>query len=75
MACRKYLEDMIEHGHKGLTTHPCGFIVHSTKGWLGARAINPSCNLIGIAEFKKLMNYAHIRMLNSVVSLLMADFT
>ena len=56
VACRKYQEYMIEHGHKGLTTHPCGFIIHPTKGWLGAspdaQVIDPSCNLTGIAEFK-----------------------
>ena len=28
VTCRKYQEYMVEHGHKGLTTHPCG--------WLGA---------------------------------------
>jgi hypothetical protein len=56
VACRIYQEYMIEQGHIGLTTHPCGFIIHPTKGWLGAspdaRVIDPSCNLIGIAEFK-----------------------
>ena len=56
VACRKYQEYMIKHGHKGLTTHPCGFIIHQTKGWLGAspdaQVIDPSCNLVGIAEFK-----------------------
>ena len=56
VACRKYQEYMIEHGHKGHTTHPCCFIIHPTKGWLGAspdaQVVDPSCNLVGIAEFK-----------------------
>ena len=52
---------MINNGHSGLTTNPCGFIVYPTMGWLGASpdakvydpSIHPSyidCN--GIAEFK-----------------------
>ena len=56
VACRKYQEYMIEHGHKGLTTHLRGFIIHPTKCWLGAspdaQVVDPSCNLVGIAEFK-----------------------
>lgn len=47
---------MIRNGHDGLTTHPCGFIIHHSKGWLGAspdaRVFDPSCKLDGIAEFK-----------------------
>ena len=56
VACSKYKEFMIKNGHNDLTTHPCGFFIHPTKGWLGAspdaRVNDPLCNLIGIAEFK-----------------------
>ena len=47
---------MNKNGHAGLTTQSCGFIVHPTKGWLGAspdaRVSDPSRELFGIAEFK-----------------------
>ena len=53
---KKYQEFMIRNGHNGLTMHPCGFIIHCSKGWLGvlpyARVFYPSCKLDGIAEFK-----------------------
>ena len=57
LACVSYQKYMHSKGHCGLTTTRCGFIVHSSKGWLGAspdaRVYDPSsskCN--GIAEFK-----------------------
>ena len=56
VALRKYTEFMIRNGHCGLTADPCGFVIHQTKGWLGAspdaRVVDPSCGLTGIAEFK-----------------------
>ena len=56
IACRKYEEFMVKNGHSGLTTSPCGFIIHPEKGWLGAspdaKVFDPSSNLQnGIAEF------------------------
>ena len=44
-------------GHKDLTTRKCGFIVHPTKGWIGASpdsfVTDPSVLLQnGIVEFK-----------------------
>ena len=47
---------MISAGHSGLSTTPCGLIINSTKGWLGAspyaRVTDPSCvNINGIVEF------------------------
>ena len=57
LACVSYQKYMHSKGHCGLTTTRCGFIVLSSKGWLGAspdaRVYDPSsskCN--GIAEFK-----------------------
>ena len=35
VACKKYTEFMVRSGHSGLTTQPCGFIIHQMKGWLG----------------------------------------
>ena len=57
IACRKYEEFMVRNGHSGLTTSPCGFIIHPEKSWLGAspdaKVFDPSSNLQnGIAEFK-----------------------
>jgi len=57
VACNKYRELMVKSGHTGLTTHPCGFIIHPTKGWLGAspdaKVFDVSCSCCnGIAEFK-----------------------
>ena len=56
VACERYKEFMTQNGHCGLQTHPCGFIVHPTHGWLGpspdARVTYQSCDLVGIAEFK-----------------------
>ena len=50
IACRKYEGYMNENGHSGLTTQPCGFIIHQTMGWLGAspdaRVLDPSCELM-----------------------------
>ena len=47
---------MIKSGHTGLTTQPCGFIIHPTQGWLGAspdaHVTDPSCYVVGIAKFK-----------------------
>ena len=56
VVCRKSTEFMIRNGHTDLTTHPCSFIIHPTKGWLGAspdaQVNDPSCSLVSIAEFK-----------------------
>ena len=56
VACERYRDFMIRNGHRDLDTHPCGFIIHPTHGWLGAspdtRVVDPSCDLVGIAEFK-----------------------
>ena len=57
VACKKYTEFMVRSGHSGLTTQPCGFIIHQTKGWLGvspdAKVFDPACSCLnGIAEFK-----------------------
>ena len=35
-ACRAYRDKMVSRGHSGLSTHPCGFLIHPTMGWLGA---------------------------------------
>ena len=47
---------MNKNGHSGLTTKACGFIIHPTKGWLGAspnaKVNDPSRELFGVAEFK-----------------------
>ena len=47
---------MNKNGHNGLTTKACGFIIHPTKGWLGAspnaKVNDPSRELFGVAEFK-----------------------
>ena len=47
---------MNKNGHGGLTTEKCGFIIHPTSGWLGAspdaKVFDPSCEKVGIAEFK-----------------------
>ena len=57
VACNYYRKYMINNGHSGLATNPCGFIVHPTMGWLGAspdaKVYDPSCiDCNGIAEFK-----------------------
>ena len=57
VACDNYRRYMTNNGHCGLTTNPCGFIMHRTKGWLGAspdaKVYDPSCNdSNGIVEFK-----------------------
>ena len=56
-ACEAYAQHMNTNGHKGLTTRPCGFVVHPTMGWLGATpdafVNDPTYELSsGIAEFK-----------------------
>ena len=55
-ACGKYEDYMNKNGHSGLTTIACGFIIHPTKGWLGAspdaKVNDPSHELFGVAEFK-----------------------
>ena len=47
---------MNKNGHGGLTTEKSGFIIHPTSGWLGAspdaKVFDPSCEKVGIAEFK-----------------------
>ena len=48
---------MVSQGHSGLTTYPCGFVIHPTMGWLGAspdaKVFDPSFQPHnGIAEFK-----------------------
>ena len=59
VACNNYRRYtcMTNNGHFDLTTNPCGFIIHQTKGWLGAspdaKVYDPSCNdSNGIVEFK-----------------------
>ena len=56
-ACEAYTQHVNANGHKGLTTRPCGFVVHPTMGWLGATpdafVNDPTYELSsGIAEFK-----------------------
>ena len=56
-ACRMYRDVMVSEGHNGLTTYPCGFLIHPTMGWLGAspdaKVVDPSFQPPnGIAEFK-----------------------
>jgi hypothetical protein len=56
-AHKEYKSYMNANGHKGLVTKPCGFIVHPTKGWLGASpdafVMDPTSELSnGFAEFK-----------------------
>lgn len=53
-ACESYVKYMNSHGHSGLETRKCGFVV---MGWLGASpdawVTDPSVNARkGIAEFK-----------------------
>ena len=48
---------MNSHGHSGLETKKCGFVVHSEEGWVGASpdawVTDPSVNAhTGIAEFR-----------------------
>ena len=52
-----YVKYMNSHGHSGLETRKCGFVVHREKGWLGASpdawVTDPSVtSQNGIAEFK-----------------------
>ena len=54
---RKYKEFVVRNGYSGLTTSPCGFIIHPEKGWLGAspdaKVLDPLHSLHnGIAECK-----------------------
>ena len=56
-ACTSYKKLMLSRGHNGLCTYPCGFIIHPSKGWLGAspdaKVVDSSFALPnGIAEFK-----------------------
>ena len=56
-ACSAYVKYMLSNGHKNLTTHKCGYIVHHSMGWPGASpdalVSDPSSQLnSGIAEFK-----------------------
>ena len=56
-ACRAYRDEMVCLGHSGLTTYPCGFLIHPTMGWLGAspdaKVFDPSFQPHnGIADFK-----------------------
>ena len=47
---------MNNNDHEGLTTQKCGFIIHPTKGWLGAspdvKIFDPWSEEVGIAKFK-----------------------
>ena len=57
LACHAYTQYMNANRHEGLTSQPCGFIVHPTMGWLGATldafVNDPTYDLSnGIAEFK-----------------------
>ena len=55
-ALREYCKYMNANGHQDLQATKCGFVVHSTKPWLGASpdawVYDPTCNSHGIAEFK-----------------------
>ena len=56
-ACKAYMNYMNSHGHPGLQTARCRFVVHLEKGWLGASpndwVTDPSMNACnGIVEFK-----------------------
>ena len=47
---------MNNNDHEGLTMQKCGFIIHPTKGWLGAspdvKVLDPWSEEVGIAKFK-----------------------
>ena len=56
-ACCTYRNMMVSEGHIGVSTDPCGSLVHPTMGWLGAspdaKSTDPSFQPAhGIAEFK-----------------------
>ena len=56
-ACTAYVKYMRSKGHKYLTTHKCGFIIHPRMCWLGASPdvfVDNQTSLLssGIAEFK-----------------------
>lgn len=64
-ACLAYVNYMQLHGHPGLKTTRCGFVVHQEKCWLGASpdawVTDPSANAVsGIVEFKCPYNKAEL---------------
>ena len=75
VACRKYQGYMIEHDHKGVTTHPCGFIIsflqlraslehHEKHGWSIPHATSLELSLRALTPNKISHFTNYVRMLH-----------